>query len=205
MKKLKDKRIAILTEQGFEESELKSPKKALEDEGATVDVISPHEGKIWSWDKKDWGKKISVDRQLDDARVAEYDALMLPGGVINPDRLRQNKEAVQFVKEFMESGKPVAAICHGPQTLIETGMLHGRTMTSYPSLQTDIRNSGANWVDMEMVHDGNLITSRKTDDLDAFNAELIRTLAAGDPATFVPLQQRQDESFGSQEGEKNLI
>jgi len=174
---LNDVRVAILTEEGFEQVELTSPKEALEKAGAKTDVISPKSGKIKAWNTKDWGIEINVDRELKDAKVEDYDALVLPGGVMNPDKLRTNKDAVAFVKEFLQSGKPVAAICHGPQTLIETGLLEGRRMTSYPSLKTDLKNAGANWVDQEMVHDGNLISSRKPDDLPAFNKELIRVLS----------------------------
>ena len=178
MGQLRNVKVAILSEDGFEEVELTSPKKALEDAGAKVDVISPKTGKIKGWDKTDWGKEVAVDKQLGDAKVADYDALVLPGGVMNPDKLRQNKDAVSFVKQFISSGKPVAAICHGPQTLIEKGMIEGLTMTSFPSLQTDMRNAGVEWVDKEMVHDGQFITSRKPADLDAFNAELIKELGA---------------------------
>jgi len=174
---LNDVRVAILTEEGFEQVELTSPKEALEKAGAKTDVISPKSGKIKAWNTKDWGIEINVDKELKDAKVEDYDALVLPGGVLNPDKLRTNKDAVAFVKEFLQSGKPVAAICHGPQTLIETGLLEGRRMTSYPSLKTDLKNAGANWVDQEMVHDGNLISSRKPDDLPAFNKELIRVLS----------------------------
>jgi protease I len=172
------KKVAILTENGFEQSELLSPKKALEDAGIHVDVISSKTGNVKGWDKTDWGMEVRVDRLLDNVKVADYDALVLPGGVMNPDKLRQNMDAVALAKEFMQSGKPVAAICHGPQTLIETGLLNGRTMTSFPSLQTDLRNAGANWVDEEVVRDGNLITSRKPADLDAFNKEIISALNA---------------------------
>jgi protease I len=177
METLKDLRVAILTEEGFEQVELTSPKEALENAGAQVDVISPQSGKINAWDKTDWGIEMKVDKELGEANTNDYDALVLPGGVLNPDKLRQNKDAVKFVKDFLQSGKPVAAICHGPQTLIETGLLEGRTMTSFPSLQTDLKNAGVNWVDEEMVHDCNLITSRKPADLKAFNKELIDTLA----------------------------
>lgn len=176
MEKLNDIKVAILTEEGFEQVELTSPKEALQDAGAHVDVISSKSGKIKAWDQTNWGIEINVDKTIDDARVNDYDALVLPGGVLNPDKLRQNKKAVQLAKDFLKSGKPVAAICHGPQTLIETGLLEGRTMTSYPSLQTDLKNAGVNWVDIEMVHDGNLITSRKPADLNAFNKELLKTL-----------------------------
>ncbi len=170
------KKVAILTENGFEQSELLSPKKALEDAGIHVDVISSKTGSVKGWDKTDWGMEVRVDKLLEHIKADDYDALVLPGGVMNPDTLRQNTAAVALAKDFIRSGKPVAAVCHGPQTLIETGLLKGRTMTSFPSLQTDLRNAGANWVDQEVVHDGNLITSRKPADLDAFNKELIATL-----------------------------
>ena len=177
MEQLKNKRVIILSEHGFEQSELTSPKEALENAGAVVEVVSPETGKIKAWDKKDWGIEVTVDKQLEDAKPEDYDALVLPGGVMNPDKLRQNEAAVAFVKTFMQSGKPVAAICHGPQTLVETGLLHGRTLTSYPSLQTDLKNAGANWEDKEVIQDGNLITSRKPADLDAFNSTLIKALS----------------------------
>lgn len=177
MKQLNKRRIAILTEHGFEEVELTRPKKALEKAGAEVEIVSPHSGKVRAWAEKDWGDKIEVDRELDKAHADDYDALVLPGGVMNPDILRTNKKAVAFVKDFLQSGKPVAAICHGPQTLIETGLLQGRKMTSFPSLQTDLRNAGAYWVDEEVVVDGNLVTSRRPDDIPAFNEALIGLLA----------------------------
>lgn len=176
MEQLKNKRIIILCEHGFEQSELMSPKEALEKAGATVDVVSPESGKIKAWKDKDWGIEVPVDKTLENANPEDYDALVLPGGVMNPDKLRQNKTAVDFVKTFMQSGKPVAAICHGPQTLVETGLLKGRTLTSYPSLQTDLKNAGANWEDKEVVQDGNLITSRRPADLEAFNNALIKAL-----------------------------
>ena len=176
MKKLKGVRVAILTEEGFEESELLKPKEALEDEGAKVDIISPKDGKIRSWAKKDWGDKISVDKTIDEAQAADYDALVLPGGVINPDKLRRDEKVIAFTKQFLSSGRPVAAICHGPQVLIETGLLPGMTITSTPAIKTDLSNAGANWVDQEVVHHANLITSRKPADIKAFNEEIIKTL-----------------------------
>lgn len=177
MEKHKKNTIAILTETGFEQVELTSPKEALEDAGYTVHIISPKDGTIKAWDDTDWGIEMPVDKNIAHVHTDEYDALVLPGGVLNPDKLRQNKDAVQFVKDFMQSGKPVAAICHGPQTLIETGLVAGKKMTSFPSLQTDLKNAGANWVDQEVVTDGNLITSRKPADLKAFNSELMKALA----------------------------
>jgi len=178
MENLTSKHVAILSEDGFEQVELTSPKEALEQAGVKVDVISPKSGKIKAWDTKDWGIEVAVDKTLSKAKAGDYDALVLPGGVMNPDKLRQNKEAVSFVKEFLDAGKTVAAICHGPQTLIETGQLEGKTMTSFPSIQTDLKNAKVNWVDKEVVHDGNLITSRKPDDLKAFNAELLNALGS---------------------------
>ncbi|MDD4993231.1 MAG: type 1 glutamine amidotransferase [Paludibacter sp.] len=180
MNKLTEIKVAILTENGFEQIELTFPKAALEREGFTVHVISPEGGNIKAWNFTDWGIDVKVDVVLKDANPADYNALVLPGGVLNPDILRQNELAVSFVKEFLQSGKPVAAICHGPQILIETGLLKGKTMTSYPAIKTDLRNAGANWVDDEVVHFENLITSRTPDDLNAFNDELIQTLSVED-------------------------
>jgi len=179
MKSLQGKKVAILTENGFEEVELTSPRKALEEAGATVHVISPQNGKVKAWDHDHWSIEVPVDKTVDDADVEEYDALVLPGGVINPDKLRLNKQAVDFAQQFLESGKPVAAICHGPQTLIETGLLDGRTMTSYPSLKTDLTNAGADWVDREVVVDNGLVTSRSTKDLEAFNKKMIEEIREG--------------------------
>jgi len=173
----KEVRVAILSEDGFEEVELTKPKKALEEAGARVDIVSPHGGKIKAWDKTDWGHDVKVDVTLNDANANDYDALVLPGGVMNPDKLRPNVDAILFVRQFIRSGKLVAAICHGPQTLIETGMIEGKTMTSYSSLQTDLKNAGVNWVDKEMVHYGQFITSRKPADLRAFNKEILYALS----------------------------
>ncbi|MFY9938555.1 MAG: type 1 glutamine amidotransferase domain-containing protein [Silvibacterium sp.] len=175
--KLKGKKIAILATDGFEQVELIEPKKALEDAGATTEIISPRSGEIKGWNFRDWGDKVKVDKTLDQVRPANYDALVLPGGVINPDHLRMEPKAVSFVKEFAESGKPVAAICHGPWTLVEAGVVQGRKMTSWPSLKTDLKNAGANWVDEQAVIDGNFITSRKPDDLPAFNQKIIEMVA----------------------------
>jgi protease I len=177
MGNLSDRRVAILTEEGFEQVELTSPKAALEAAGATVHIISPRSGKIKAWDKTNWGIEIEVDKQLSEVSPDDYDALVLPGGVLNPDKLRQNKEAVAFVSAFLDEGKPVAAICHGPQLLIETYMLGGRTLTSYPSLQTDLKNAGAHWIDQEVVVHNGLITSRTPADLDAFNKKTIEEIA----------------------------
>ncbi len=179
MARLNNKKVAILTEEGFEQIELTSPQEALTAAGATVHVISPKTGQIKAWNHTDWGIEIKVDKPLTEANPDDYDALVLPGGVLNPDKLRQNKDAVAFVSAFLDEGKPVAAICHGPQTLIETGMLSGRKMTSYPSLQTDLKNAGVEWVDEEVVVDNGLVTSRKPDDLDAFNKKIIEEIGEG--------------------------
>jgi len=179
MASLSDRKVAILTEEGFEQVELTSPKEALEAAGATVHVISPRGGKIKAWDKTDWGVEINVDKQLSEVSPDDYDGLVLPGGVLNPDKLRQNKEAVAFVSAFLDERKPVAAICHGPQMLIETGLIGGRTLTSYPSLQTDLKNAGAHWIDQEVVVDNGLVTSRRPADLEAFNKKAIEEIAEG--------------------------
>jgi protease I len=176
---LRNKRVAVLAENGFEQSELIEPRKALQEAGATADVVSPQSGKIKGWNHTDWGDEVAVDRRLEDARADEYDALLLPGGVMNPDKLRMNPRAVQFVKHFVDAGKPIAAICHGPWPLIEAGAVRGRRVTSWPSLQTDLRNAGAEWVDQEVVTDRGLVTSRKPDDIPAFNRKMIEEFAEG--------------------------
>jgi len=179
MANLNNRKVAILTEEGFEQVELTSPKEALVAAGATVHIISPQSGKIKAWDKDKWGIEVDVDVVLTDANPDDYDALVLPGGVLNPDKLRQNKDAVAFVSAFLDEGKPLAAICHGPQMLIETGMISGRRLTSYPSLQTDLKNAGAEWVDEEVVVDNGLVTSRTPADLDAFNRKTIEEIGEG--------------------------
>jgi len=179
MAALNNKKVAILSTDGFEESELTEPKSALEEAGAEVHVIAPGKEKIRAWNKTDWGIEIPVDRMLNEAEASDYDALVLPGGVMNPDKLRLEPAAVAFATHFLESGKPVAAICHGPQTLIETGMLKGREMTSFASLKTDLENAGAVWVDREVVVDEGLVTSRGPDDLPAFNKKMIEEITEG--------------------------
>jgi protease I len=179
MANLKDLKVAILTENGFEQVELLSPKQAMEEAGVKVEIVSPQRGEIRAWDEKDWGITVSVDRQLDDANPEDYDGLMLPGGVLNPDKLRVNQKAVDFIRHFLESSKPLAVICHGPQTMIETGLLQGRTMTSYPAIKTDLINAGVNWVDKEVVVDNGLVSSRSPKDLEAFNKKLLEELAEG--------------------------
>lgn len=176
---LNGKSVAVLVEKGFEQVELTSPIEKLKEEGADVKIVSPVDGKVRGWDKTDWGAEFDVDIKLDDARPEEFDALLLPGGVMNPDRLRMNKDAVEFVRDFFQSGKPVAAICHGPWTLIEAGATDGRTMTSYPSIKTDLMNAGANWVDQEVVVDNGLVTSRSPKDLPAFNSKMVEEFAEG--------------------------
>jgi protease I len=166
-------RVAILATDGFEQSELLEPRKALDAAGADTQVVSPKKGKLRGWNHKDWGDEVDVDQLLDSSDPEDFDALLLPGGVMNPDSLRMQPKAVAFVKSFFDAGKPVAAICHGPWTVIESGAARGLRMTSWPSLQTDIRNAGGEWVDEEVVVDANLVTSRKPDDLPAFNREII--------------------------------
>jgi protease I len=166
-------KVAILATDGFEQAELLKPREALKDAGAEISVVSPTADRIKGWDLTDWGDEVSVDLQLDSARADDFDALLLPGGVINPDKLRTEPKAVAFVKAFFDAGKPVAAICHGPWTVIEAGAARGRRIASWPSLKTDIRNAGAEWVDQETVTDGNLVSARKPDDIPAFNRAMI--------------------------------
>lgn len=177
--KLRNKTVAILVTDGFEQVEFTEPRKALEAEGATVHVIAPKGGKVKAWDETDWGNEYEVDKTLDSVSAENYDSLVLPGGVLNPDQLRMNGQAVDFVSEFLQSGKPIAAICHGPWTLVETKALQGRTMTSYPSIKTDLQNAGVTWVDKEVVVDQGLVTSRNPDDLPAFNRKMIEEFAEG--------------------------
>lgn len=175
--KLKRCRVAILATKGVEEVELSRPKKALEDAGARVDIIAPQSGiksgKIKAWDMTDWGDEIQIDVVLSDALSSDYDALHLPGGVMNPDYLRLEPQAIEFVRSFLRDGKPIAAICHAPWILINADGVRGRIMTSWPSLQTDLRNAGAKWVDREVVEDSGLVTSRKPDDIPAYNKTMI--------------------------------
>ncbi|MDA8229814.1 MAG: type 1 glutamine amidotransferase [Magnetospirillum sp.] len=175
--KLEGKRVAILATDGFEQSELVEPRKALEGEGAIVDVVSPHDGRIQGMRHHDKAEATPVSRTLADARAEEYDALVLPGGVASPDTLRMDSRAVGFARAFFADGKPVAAICHGPWTLVEAGVVRGRTLTSWPSLQTDIRNAGGSWVDQPVVSDNGLVTSRKPADLAQFCAAMIAEFA----------------------------
>ncbi|MET0936093.1 MAG: type 1 glutamine amidotransferase domain-containing protein [Luteibacter sp.] len=178
-KQLDGRRIAVLATDGFEQSELTEPKRLLEAAGATVDVIAPGDAtEIKGWDKKDWGKSVRVDVHLDKADAGKYDALVLPGGVINPDKLRTDEKVLALVKTISHAGKPIAAICHGPWTLINAGLVKGKKVTSWPSLEQDLGNAGGKWEDGQVVQDGNLITSRKPDDIPAFTEALIKALAA---------------------------
>ncbi|MCG2613933.1 type 1 glutamine amidotransferase [Terrimonas sp. NA20] len=188
MKSLNGKKIAILTESGFEEVELTSPKKELEDAGAEVHIVSPQKETVKAWDHDHWSIELPVDVQVENAKVEDYDALVIPGGVINPDKMRINQKCVEFAQQFLEVGKPVAAICHGPQLLIETGMISGRNMTSYPSIKTDLENAGVIWTDKEVVTDNGLVTSRSPKDLPAFNKKMIEEIKEGthDPSVFTP-------------------
>lgn len=176
---LSGKTIAILATDGFEQSELLEPRKALDQAGAKTVVVAPKSGSIRAWNLKDWGDNVAVDQSLDQADAQQFDALVLPGGVMNPDHLRMDRKAVEFVRRFAASGKPVAAICHGPWTLIEAGLVRGKTMTSWPSLRTDLTNAGAKWVDQEVVSDGVFITSRNPQDIPAFSRTLIEAVELG--------------------------
>lgn len=170
---LSGKRIAILATDGVEQVELTVPQMEFQTAGATVEVVAPKSGEIKAWNHTDWGDTIKVDKTLDDIVTSDYDALLLPGGVINPDHLRTDDKAVRFVRDFFYTGKPIAAICHGPWTLIEANVVRGTKVTSWPSLKTDLKNAGAEWVDDVVIVDKNLITSRKPDDLPAFSRALI--------------------------------
>ncbi|KFC19171.1 type 1 glutamine amidotransferase domain-containing protein [Chryseobacterium sp. FH1] len=173
------KKIAILATHGFEESELSSPKEHLEQQGWTAHIVSPQDGSIKAWSGKDWGKEYKVDVTLDEASASDYDALVLPGGVINPDKLRTNKAALSFVQDFFKQHKPVAAICHGPQILINAGATEGRKMTSVESISVDLKNAGVIWEDSEVVVDNGLVTSRTPEDLPAFNTKLVEEIKEG--------------------------
>lgn len=177
--KLNGKKIAILATDGFEHSELFEPMKALKEAGASVEIVSLKEGEIKSWKDKNWGESLKVDRAVADVDAEEFDALVLPGGVINPDKLRMDKDAVEFVRDMAVAGKPIAAICHGPWTLVEADVVTGRKVTSWPSVKTDLINAGADWVDQEVVTDQGFVTSRKPADIPAFNKKMIEEFAEG--------------------------
>ena len=191
---LTGKKVAILATDGVEEVELTAPRKALDEAGATTHLISPKEGAIQAVNHDDKGGQLKVDRVLGDAKASEYDALLLPGGVKNPDRLRTDSRAVQFVREFMLAEKPVAAICHGPWMLVEANAVAGRTLTSWPSLQTDIRNAGGDWVDKPVQEDERLVTSRKPDDIPQFNEAMIRAFE-GVAGTDAQVDATSEQSF----------
>ncbi len=178
-KSLQNRKVAILATDGFEQSELEKPMEALKNAGAEVKVVSPKSGSIKGWKHTDWGNKVDVDLVVSEAKAEDFDALLLPGGVMNPDQLRMDEKAVAFVKGFVSAGKPIAAICHGPWTLIETGIVRGRRMTSWPSIKTDLINAGAEWSDEEVIVDNGLVTSRKPDDIPAFNKKMIEEFAEG--------------------------
>jgi protease I len=186
--KLSGKKVAILAADGFEEVELTKPKKALEESGAQTSVVSLKPGKIQGMNHADKGETVAVDRTLAEAKPQEFDALMIPGGLMNPDSLRTNEEALEFVRHFFREGKPVAAICHAPWVLIDAGVVRGRTLTSWPAIKTDVRNAGGTWVDQEVVVDNGLVTSRKPDDIPAFNDKMIEEFGEGrhSPSSAMP-------------------
>lgn len=173
MEHIKGFKVAILITDGFEEVEMVKPRNALDKAGAHTSIVSPKKGEVKSWAMTEWGEQYPVDLALDKAKAEDFDALLLPGGAMNPDKLRMEPKAVAFVRAFFDAGKPVAAICHAPWTIIEAGSAQGRKMTSWPSVKTDLINAGADWVDQEAVVDGNLVTSRKPDDIPAFNKAMI--------------------------------
>ncbi len=178
-KRLEGKRVAILVADGFEQIELTDPRKALEEAGAKAEIVSPAKDKVQGWNHDEKADKFAVDVPLKNASADEYDALLLPGGVRNPDELRTIERAVAFIKDFVTAGKPIAVICHGPWTLIDADAVKGKTLTSWPSLKRDLQNAGANWVDKEVVVDSGIVTSRKPEDLPAFNEKMIEEFAAG--------------------------
>jgi protease I len=177
--KLSGKKVAILIADGFEQVEMTKPRAALQDEGAETQIVSVKSGQIQGMHHADKGDKFDVDLTLDEARPNEFDALMIPGGLMNPDTLRSTPEALEFTRHFFDEGKPVAAICHGPWVLIDAGVIRGRKVTSWPAIKTDVRNAGANWVDQEVVVDNGLVTSRKPDDIPAFNKKMIEEFCEG--------------------------
>nr|AIA17332.1 RibD C-terminal domain protein [uncultured bacterium] len=177
--RLDGKKVAILVTDGFEQVELTEPKKALEEAGATTKIVSPAEGKVKGWQHTEWGDEFPVDIQLANAQPDDFDALLLPGGVMNPDKLRMDENAVKFVQAFANAKKPIAAICHGPWLLVEAGIVKGRDVTSYPSIRTDMQNAGANWIDQEVVTDNGLVTSRRPRDIPAFNRKMVEEFAEG--------------------------
>lgn len=178
-KDLKDIRVAILVADGFEQNEMTEPQRALEEHGAITEIISLKSGRVRAWKNNNWGDEFDVYKSIDTVASQDYDALLLPGGVMNPDKLRMNTDAVNFVRDFVEAGKPIASICHGPWMLVEAGACQGRTMTSYESIRTDIENAGANWIDEPVVTDEGIVTSRKPADIPQFNKKMIEEFAEG--------------------------
>jgi protease I len=176
---LNGKRVAIVVTDGFEQVELTEPKRALEQAGASAEIVSPKDGHVKGWKHTEWGDEFPVDVKIDRADASQYDALLLPGGVMNPDKLRRDPAVLDFVRAFFQASKPVAAICHGPWTLIDAGVIRGRKVTSYESIRADLENAGATWVDQEVVVDAGLVTSRKPDDIPAFNRKMIEEIAEG--------------------------
>lgn len=176
---LKNHKVAIVVADGFEQVEMTEPRKALQEAGANTEIVSPAKGKVKGWQHDHWGDEFPVDKAVEAARAEDYDALLLPGGVMNPDKLRRNESVLNFVRAFFEAGKPVAAICHGPWTLIDAGVARGRRMTSYHSIQMDLKNAGVDWVDEEVVVDAGLVTSRKPADIPAFNQKMIEEFTEG--------------------------
>lgn len=172
-KKIKGLKVAILVADGFEQVEMTEPRKALDQAGAQTVLISPSKGKVKGWKLKEWGDEFPVDKELNQANPDDYDALLLPGGVMNPDTLRLNATAINFIKHFVKADKPIAAICHGPWTLINAEAVKGKTITSWPSIKIDLMNAGAHWVDQQVAKDDHLVTSRKPDDIPAFNTAMI--------------------------------
>ena len=189
--KLSGKKVAILAADGFEEVELTKPRKALDDAGAKTSVVSLKSGKIQGMNHADKGASVAVDVTLADAKPQEFDALLIPGGLMNPDTLRSTDEALEFVRHFFRQGKPVAAICHAPWVLIDAEVVSGRTITSWPAIKTDVRNAGANWVDQDVVVDNGLVTSRKPDDIPAFNEKMIEEFAEGPHPVPAPVTAKQ--------------
>jgi protease I len=202
MAALQGRTVAILATNGYERSELVDPRRALDEAGARTVIVSPTEGSIRSWDNKDWGDSVPVDEPLQGADPARFDALLIPGGVMNPDTLRTDANAVRFVKHFFEQGKPVGSICHGPWLLVEAGVVRGRHLTSWPSLRTDILNAGGEWSDREVVTDEGLVTSRKPADLPAFCAKLIEEIAEGRHEAGAHLRATRGDRPSQAEGER---
>jgi protease I len=192
--KLSGKKVAILAADGFEEVELTKPKKALDEEGAKTTVVSIKSGKIQGMNHADKGETVAVDQILAEAKPQDIDALLIPGGLMNPDSLRSNEDALEFVRHFFREGKPVAAICHAPWVLIDAGVVRGRTLTSWPAIKTDVRNAGGNWVDQEVAVDNGLVTSRKPDDIPAFNEKMIEEFGEGRHATTPGTQSSELET-----------